>query len=220
MQAYKLFQQKRKTKQLLTALLFVVILTFGWQYPLLGYFIPLCMLLGVGFGLARGRAWCDWSCPRGGFYDVLVSAVSPKREIPALARNLFFRIGVLAVLMTVMTYNLAKRWPDPYRMGMFLVGMVTVTTVIGIILALIFHQRTWCMVCPIGTMTNLIGRNRHPLRINSDLCVECKLCAKVCPVQIKPYTYKGKGIKMVKDGDCLKCGLCVAVCPKKALRFS
>ena len=217
METYKFWQEKRKIKQLLMAIVFILILVFGWQYPLLGYFIPLCMLLGITIGLVRGRKWCDWYCPRGSFYDVLINNISPKRKIPAFLRSTYFRIGFLVFLMLIMTYNLVRRWPNPYQVGLFFVTLITITTVLGIILAIIFHQRSWCMICPVGTVVNLIGRNKRPLKINSDLCVECKLCAKVCPVQLKPYLYKGKGMQIVREGDCLKCGLCVFACPKKTL---
>ena len=217
MEEYKIQQAKRKIKQFLTALIFIAILAFGWHYPLLGYFIPLCMLLGLGIGLFRGRKWCDWYCPRGSFYDALIKPISLKRDIPNLFKSMYFRVAVLSILLLVMTFNLAKRWPDPDKIGLFFVILITITTILGIVLAIVFHQRSWCLICPIGTIVNLIGRNKYPLKVNSDLCVECKLCAKVCPIQIKPYLYKREGIQIVKGDDCLKCGLCVAVCPKKAL---
>lgn len=204
---------------MLMGLLFVVIVILGWFYPLLGYFIPFCMLLGISIALRKGRKWCDWYCPRGSFYDGLISAISPKKQMPAIFRKMYFRVTMLAVLMTLMMVNLIVRWPDPLKMGMVFVVMLTVTTTLGIILALVFHQRSWCMVCPIGTLTNIVGMNKAMLKIDSNLCIECKLCAKVCPVQIKPYLYKKEGMQPMKDSDCLKCGLCVAVCPAKALNF-
>jgi len=198
---------------------FILILILGWQYPLLGYFIPFCMLLGIVIGLGRGRKWCDWYCPRGSFYDALLRKVSLKKKIPAIFRNIYFRLTILTFLMLVMAYNLERSWPSPHKMGAFFVTLLTITTITGVLLAVIFHQRSWCMICPIGTLVNLTGKNKNPLKINSELCIGCKLCAKVCPVQLKPYLYKGKGIELVKERDCLKCGLCVSICPKKALIF-
>lgn len=52
----------------------------------------------------------------------------------------------------------------------------------------------------------------------SDACVKCKRCEKVCPMQLKPYTAKGKA-EGLDHSDCLKCGRCVANCPKNALKF-
>ena len=219
MKSYKVFETKRKLKQYGMAIVFIVILVFGWQYPLLGYFIPLCMLLGVGMGMFWGRKWCDWYCPRGSFYDALIQPVSAKKNIPPLFKKMYFRIGVFALLMLIMTVNLILRWPLASKIGLFFVSMLTTTTLLGIMLAFFFHQRSWCTICPIGTLIHLTGCARNQLKINSALCVECKLCAKVCPVQIKPYLYKGKGIASVKDKDCVKCGSCVAVCLKKASYF-
>lgn len=214
---YKIAENKRKTKQLFMSVLFITIITFGWKYPFLGYFIPLCMVLGMGIGLARGRKWCDWVCPRGSFYDTWVKSISPKKAIPELLKKISFRIAVLIFLMSVMTLNLVLRWPDPYKIGHFFVMLLTVTTAIGIVLALFFHQRCWCYICPIGTLINLTGGRKHPLKLDSKLCVDCKNCSKVCPVQIEPFKYKKQDIEIVKEADCLKCNLCVAICPKKAL---
>lgn len=184
---------------------------------MLGYFIPLCMLIGVGIGFFRGRLWCNWYCPRGSFYDVLFGPISPKKIIPSLLRKLPFRFVVLFILFGIMTANLVLRWPSINRIGMFFVTMLTATTILGIILAVFIHPRSWCMACPIGTIANLAGKKKYTLKIDSDLCVECQMCAKVCPMQIRPYAFKSKGPQEIKDADCLKCGLCVAVCPKKAL---
>ncbi len=214
---YKIAQKERKVKQLFMSVLFIAIITMGWRYPLLGYFIPLCMVLGIGIGLARGRKWCDWFCPRGSFYDVLIKSISPKKEIPDLFKKILFRIGILIILMSVMTINLILRWPDPDKIGRFFVMLLTVTTVLGVGLAVFFHQRCWCYLCPIGTLINLTGGNKYHLKLNSKLCIDCKNCSKACPVQIAPYKYKKQDVEIVKEADCLKCNLCIAICPKNAL---
>ena len=217
MEEYKTLQKKRRIKQFVMASLFLVVIIGGWRYPLFGYFIPLCMLLGVGIGFLEGRKWCDWLCPRGSFFDVLMKPISPKKEIPAFFKGLPFKIGILSFLMLMMALQIIKRWPNPYKIGMFFVILLTVTTILGIILALIFHPRTWCCFCPIGSMANWVDRKRYHLKIDSKLCTECKLCYKVCPIQVAPHISKRQGNETIKDGDCLKCNLCVRACPKKAL---
>ncbi len=219
MTGYSIFAKKRHTKQFITGLVFLAILIGGWKYPLLGYFIPLCMFLGAGLAFSRGRKWCDWLCPRVSFYDVMVKPISPKKEIPGFFKRLPLRIGMLVFLMLMMIIQIIKRWPDPYKIGMFFVMLLTITTVIGVILALIFHQRTWCCFCPIGSMANWLSIGKYPLKIDSKLCTECKLCNKVCSIQVAPFEFKRSGVGAVKDRDCLKCGLCVSSCPKGALGF-
>lgn len=198
---------------------FLIFPVAGWKYPLLGYFIPICMLLGIGTGFFRGRKWCDWVCPRGSFSDAFVKPISPERKIPRFFKALPLRAGFLSFLMLMVTLQIIKRWSNPYKIGMFFIMLLTITTIVGIILALIFHQRTWCCFCPIGSMANWMGRWKYPLRIDSNLCTECELCYKVCPIQIVPFKFKKTGIEIVKDGDCLKCDLCVSSCPKGALKL-
>jgi len=197
---------------------FLFLLIAGWFYPLLGYFIPLCMIIGAAMGFSQGRKWCDWYCPRGSFYDSLMRLASPNKEIPSLFKSHLFRIAVLVFLMSIMVVNLIIRWPDPYKIGRFFMLMLYSTTILGVILAVKFHRRSWCSFCPIGSIINWTNRTGPTLKINSPQCVECKLCSKVCPLQIKPYLFKGEGKQPVGDRDCLRCGLCVAVCPKEALR--
>jgi len=219
MAEYKVFEKRRKMKQFFMGIIFLVILFGGWRYPLLGYFIPLCMLLGIGIGFFKGRKWCDWLCPRGSFFDGMVKPASPKKGMPKLFKGLPLRVGFISFLMLMMTIQIIKRWPDPYKIGMFFVILLTVTTILGIVLALIFHQRTWCCFCPIGSMANWVGRSRYPLKINSELCTECELCYNVCPIQAAPFEFKKTGLETVRDWDCLKCDLCVSACPKEALNL-
>jgi ferredoxin-type protein NapH len=215
--AYAAGESKRKLKQFVSALVFAAVLSLGWIYPLLGYFIPLCMLLGMGIAFFKGRKWCDWACPRGSFYDVLIKPISAKREIPHFFKSEVFRIAALVLLMAVMGINLVLRWPDPYRIGRLFVTLLTTTTAIGVGLALFVHQRTWCSFCPIGSLAHWVGGSNNFFKIDSRKCVECKLCHKVCPIQLSPYKFKKESLEIIRESDCLACNLCVMVCPKKAL---
>jgi polyferredoxin len=217
MNKYDIFAAKRRAKQYLSGIIFLFLLIAGWFFPLLGYFIPLCMLVGLAMGSAQGRKWCDWLCPRGSFYDSLMRMASPNKEIPLLFKTHPFRIAVLVFLMSVIIINLIIRWPDPYQIGRFFMLLLYATTTAGVILAINFHRRAWCSFCPIGSLINWTSRSGSTLKIDSQQCVECRLCTKVCPLQIKPYSFRSEGIRTVADRDCLRCGLCVAVCPKAAL---
>jgi len=208
----------RTTKQLVMGMGFLGLLAAGWIFPLIGYFIPLCMLLGIGVALFRGRTWCNWLCPRGSFADVLLKKVSPGRKIPEAFRSLCVRMGVITFLMAMLAYQIVRLWPDPYAIGGFFVLLLSITTGVGVLLGLSLHQRTWCYVCPIGTMSSWVGAKRRPLAITRGSCTTCKLCAQVCPMQLAPHELKDADC-MSYRGDCLKCGLCVEGCPKGALSF-
>ena len=95
--------------------------------------------------------------------------------------------------------------------------MLSSTTIMAVVLALFVHPRAWCRVCPVGSLANWVGRDKYPLRIDSNLCIECGLCRKACSIDIFPFNYKGEKVETVWDGDCLRCGQCVADCPTGAL---
>ncbi|RJR32501.1 MAG: 4Fe-4S binding protein [Deltaproteobacteria bacterium] len=211
-------QRTRRLKQLILGTAFLGLLGAGWLYPLIGYFIPACMLLGIGLAAFRGRNWCDWLCPRGSFEDGLLARISPQRRIPQVFRGTPLRVGVMGLLMTVLTLQIVRLWPDAWAIGGAFVLLLSITTGVGVVLGLIFQQRTWCYICPIGTMSNWVGKNRRPLLLAAERCTECNLCAKACPMQLTPAAIKGLGV-MPHRGDCLKCSLCVGNCPTGALAF-
>jgi ferredoxin-type protein NapH len=208
----------RAIKQYILGSVFIILLVAGWYLPIIGYFIPLCMIAGVGMATIRGRQWCNWYCPRGSFADTYLKFISPGKKIPKLLKSNPFRIGVLAFLMIMLTTQVVRLWPDGFAIGGFFIILLTVTTIIGIILSLVYHQRSWCYICPIGSLSNWVGKNKHQLTMNSDACINCKACAKTCPMQLAPMEIK-EAPEMQYKGDCLKCGLCVANCPKDALSF-
>jgi len=211
-------KRSRRWKQVLLGTLFVVLLIGGWFYSLIGYFIPLCMVAGVGLAAFRGRKWCNWMCPRGSFADTYMKVISPGRKMPGWLRGTPIRLGVLAFLMAMLTFQIVRLWPDPYAIGKFFVVLLTITTVVGVFMALFLHQRAWCSICPIGSLSSWVGKNRYPLRMDKDACVSCGLCTKTYPMQLSPQEMKESEV-MAFRGDCLKCGLCAKACPKQALCF-
>jgi ferredoxin len=52
--------------------------------------------------------------------------------------------------------------------------------------------------------------------IDTEKCMKCALCARVCPMQLSPYTDYDDKCQLRSD-DCIRCGGCIANCPAKAL---
>ncbi len=212
--------KKRKFRQLLLWWVLPLAVIGGWYYPILGCLLPLCMMAGIGIALFKGRYWCDWLCPRGSSWDLLLSRISLKRKIPLFFRSTVFRILIMLILMTVLFTQIPRLWPSIDGMGRVFVMMLSVTTVVGIVLGIPTHHRNWCTYCPVGTMGNWLGRGKYPLTIDSR-CNECKKCDTVCPIQIKRWQYRPENEEavVIPEWDCLKCGLCIEACPQKALTF-
>ncbi len=210
--------EKRSLRQFWLWWILPVILIAGWRYPVLGYFIPFCMLAGIGLAMFKGRSWCNWLCPRGSSFDLVLGRVSRKGKIPLFLRTTPFRILIMAILMGVLLTQLPRFWPSVTGMGRVFVTMLSVTTLVGIVLGIVNHPRNWCTYCPVGSLGNWLGRGKQPLTISSD-CNGCRVCDGVCPIQVNRWQHRPEQAEaaVVPEWDCLKCGLCVEACPQKAL---
>jgi len=202
--------------------LFLILLVFlvgGLVYPVIGLLAILCMLAPVIMAPFKGRFWCGNYCPRGSFYDNVIARISPHKAIPPVFRSTAFRAVMLVVIMGVFAAQMAYAWGDLAAMGAVFVRIILITTLVGIGLGVVYQQRTWCAFCPMGTMASWLSatRNPQPLKV-AESCVNCKLCTKVCPLQLEPDRAKGAA-EGFTDSDCLKCSRCVEKCPKKALSF-
>ncbi|MCX8030084.1 MAG: 4Fe-4S binding protein [Thermodesulfovibrionales bacterium] len=210
------FKKRRNKLQALTFLGLPLVILGGWFYPLIGFLLLGCMLGAIGVALYKGRAWCDWMCPRGSFYDLFIKKFSKRKEIPTFFKKPLIRALVICLLLSVIGLQVYIHWGDLEAIGLALVKVLTITTTVGVVLGLIYQERIWCHICPMGTFGNILSRGKYPLVIN-DTCNSCKVCSKVCPMQLKPYIYKGTGV--VSENDCIKCSSCVISCPKRALGF-
>ena len=210
------FAAKRKRLQWYTWLGLPLVVIGGWFYPLLGFLLIGCMAGAVGIAVYKGRAWCDWMCPRGSFYDLFLDKLSSKQQISKVFRSEWLRVTVICILFIVIGVQIYFAWPDPEGIGQAFVLVLTITTTIGVLLGLAVHPRTWCHICPMGTIAAYMSHDKHPLFI-SNKCTLCKACEKNCPMQLAPYTDKDKG--KFGDADCIKCETCVFACGIKALSF-
>ena len=198
----------------------LIFLAAGLFFPAIGLLAIICMLAPVVVSFFKGRYWCGNFCPRGSFYDHVLAKFSPQKPIPAFLRSTGFRIFVLFLIMTAFSIQMYFAWGDLGAMGMVFLRVILLTTLIGIVLGVFYHQRTWCSFCPMGSLASWIAEKRKPMPLMvSDKCVGCKICTKVCPMQLAPYKAKGSACGF-GDADCLKCGSCVQSCPKQALSFN
>lgn len=207
---------RRRLWQGMLAPVVVLTIALGWKYPVLGFLVPLTMLTGMIGGLFRGRWVCGNLCPRGGFFEQWVSRLSPQRTIPPVLQKMSLRWGVFAALMTFMGWRLAANPTDWSHWGLVFWSMCALTTGVGLVGALLFHPRSWCAICPVGTFQNAVGGSRHPLQITA-ACRSCGKCEQTCPMALPISQHRAAGV--LAERDCLKCSECVVACPVNALSW-
>lgn len=178
----------------------------------------LCMTAPVIISFSKGRFWCGNLCPRGSFYDSVLSKISAHKRVPAVLKSWYFRTAVFLFMMSMFTIGIRKNWGNAAGTGSVFYRMIVITTFAGILLSFLYNQRTWCHFCPMGTLAALISslqKKRHVLRVSNE-CISCKLCEKKCAFSLRPYTYKGTALNAA---DCIQCGKCAEICPKKAIGY-
>ena len=118
--------------------------------------------------------------------------------------------------MGLLTSRLILAEGDPEKIGAAFVMMWTISTGMAIGLGLIWKPRSWCSICPMALFQGVLAPRTYQLQV-SESCKGCGLCAKVCPIETNPGSFKSIGV--VKSSDCMRCGNCVVNCPGKALSF-
>ncbi|MGM0471707.1 MAG: 4Fe-4S binding protein [Bacillota bacterium] len=202
--------------------LLVLFLIVGWQYPLLGSIALICMVAPVVMSAWKGgRVWCGNFCPRGSFNDNLLSKIGRSVEIPQFFKSIYFRIGFFIFLIYNFVIGVINAGGDLVQIGAVFYRIVLLTTILTVVLGIIFHERTWCTFCPMGSLSALVVKMKRSLAADSkrivvdkEQCTGCNLCAQECPMGLEPYNFTGNNDE---DLDCLHCEKCVDSCPVDAL---
>jgi polyferredoxin len=207
---------KRKNVQMVMWWLLPLIIFVGIWWHYIGYIVLVMMIVFLTLSVFKGRYWCGWFCPRGSFLDRILKFVSMNAPIPSFAKNLVFRSAIFCGMIAFMLHRLIQTNGELDKIGFVFVIMCIATSIISIILGIIYNPRIWCAFCPMGTLQGLLGREKYILQVSDD-CIECGLCEKVCPTNIDPGSFKESG--KVSNFDCIKCSNCIEKCPRNALKF-
>ena len=189
------------------------------------------LILTVIIAIIFRRSFCGLLCPFGALQELFGKAgrkVFKKRFImPTYIDKPLRYLKYLILLLTVgMAWYYGSLWMAPYDPYSAYTHLSTVTesikedplAIIGFLLLVVtilgsfIYDRFFCKyLCPVGAFYGIIGKI-SPTKIerNADLCVNCKKCNKVCPVNIDVE----KSEKII-SAECINCNECVLVCPKK-----
>lgn len=200
----------------------------GLVYPLLGFAVLAIMVTLMILGMLRGKYWCGNLCPHGSLFDVVLARYLPLKKIPTLFLSPVLKWSFFVFFMVMFASRVSGAWQFSGEShfterlgGVFVQQYLMLPTIGAILLAVIFAPRTWCKVCPMGTMQIIMYRLGTWLGLNKNTdvklelqnpegCRECGACAKSCPMQLTPYLdVQLQGF----EEECVKCSSCVDTCP-------
>ncbi len=209
----------------------------GGQFiPQLGLLVPLIMLALIVMSLFKGKYWCGNFCPHGSFFDRIILPYSRNQKIPKFLRSapliaavlIFFMFNMGARLFNV--FQNLEATPLHVQLGSIFANTYLMVLLAGGLLGLFINSRTWCQFCPMGTMETIFYKLGKKLGIaqkydekvtiaHPDLCHSCAKCARVCPMQLKPYLEFSEN-NQLEDERCIRCYACVNNCPAGILHMA
>ena len=134
----------------------------GLFYPLLGYLVIGFMAFFLVLSIFKGRYWCKNLCPRGVFLDMVVSKVSIKKPLPLIFFRREFRWLIFFLFISFLSFRIIKTGGNLLAIGLVFVSICILTTLISIVLGIVTRHRSWCVICPMGTLQDKLFRNRKP----------------------------------------------------------
>ncbi len=150
----------KKTQMIMVWFLPLIVIG-GLFYPLLGYLVVAMMAIFLTLSVFKGRYWCWNLCPRGAFLDIVLSKASLKKPMPKSFIKQWFRWLIFVLFMIFLTFRIIGTGGNLIAIGAVFVLMCILTTVISIILGILTKHRAWCVICPMGTLQEKIGKIAH-----------------------------------------------------------
>lgn len=192
-----------------------------------GTFVLLGLILLIA--LIFKRSFCGLICPFGTIqelFGLLGKKLFKKNfELPRkIDKPLRYLKYVILIVTIYYAWDTAGLWMSPYdpwaaygHIGEgisslyeeFLVGSILlIVTIIGSML----YDRFFCKyLCPMGAFYGIIAKLSFGKIVRDEnTCVNCNLCTKSCPMNIKVSEQK-----VIKSSECINCQSCVLACPKK-----
>lgn len=181
--------RRRRLQAVLGAGFIILLLaTVLWKPSLAAVGVLGCASAAVGLGTVRGRYYCDYLCPRGGFLDSYVRLLSRGKRTPGWFKHPLVRFGVAAVSFGALGVGLLLTWQRGGPLALPFLSMLGVSSLVAVGLGLWYHQRAWCQVCPAGTLAHAAnrvsdrtGHDRSPaVTVDADAYLSCGRCGTVC----------------------------------------
>lgn len=191
-----------------------------------GTFIVLVITLLIA--LIFRRSFCGLICPFGAlqeFFGLLGKKIFKQRfTVPRIIdKPLRYLKYIILIITLYFAWKTANLWVNPYdpwaayghiTEGVeslieeyLIASIILIITIIGSLL----YDRFFCKyLCPMGAFYGIVSK-LSPSKIvrNEDTCINCGLCNKNCPVNIKVSEQKE-----IKSSECINCQSCILSCPQ------
>lgn len=202
-----------------------------------GIFAGAFFVFGIMFisSLLIGRSWCAYICPFGGLQMITDKVLNKKLIYVRYLRILKYLLGCTFIIMTIYSLLVTKHIKSidllyhTEKIGSVdsisaLIRYYIISGVIFIV-ALLMGRRGAChYICPMAIL-NILGskiKNKISipslnLRVDSEICVECKKCNDACPMSLDVSRMVRE--KNLGNAECILCGECSTICKSGCIEY-
>ncbi len=109
----------------------------------------------------NSKAYCNKYCGRGQLYQLLGSRLkfSLDRKPPRFLSSFWFRACFF--MLFIVRFGMMMATSGTGESAAALHAAMLMTTALGVLAMFLFRPRSWCVVCPMGAMTQAICRIRN-----------------------------------------------------------
>jgi hypothetical protein len=179
-----------------------------------GFFMPILFTVSV---LLVGPAWCSHLCYIGA-WDDQCSRIGKLRPAKDFNSRLIWVRLVLLVLVVLCAWAMRAAGVSSF----FAVWSAALFGLLGIMIMLFISRRMGMMIhcttfCPMGIVSNMLGRiSLWRMKISADCC-KCMKCSRSC----RYGALQPKDIEAGRPGlSCTLCGDCISSCSGSSLGYS
>ncbi|MFA5033091.1 MAG: 4Fe-4S binding protein [bacterium] len=200
---------------------------------------PLYVFGFIGtLGVVWGRLACGFFCPFGLVQELLYKIKTYKIKLAKVFNYgkyvILFGVAIIVVWITGDPW-FCKICPSGILVGgipqvlidkelrpllgwlFYMKYMIILLVIIGSI----FIKRVFCRtMCPLGAMWGLFNKVSFiKLAVDKDKCIQCGMCEKVCPTDVKMYeAVDNPGV--ANTPECVRCFSCKSICPMNAIKVN
>lgn len=124
-----------------------------------GIIALMCIIPAIFMAIRNGnKKFCAVSCPRGNFLSQILKYWQKSIKTPKIFRNRIFKNIVFVIMFSLFIKSLVGTDGSIAAIGHVFFRFIFTSTVLGMILGILFKPRTWCQICPLGQGSHLAGK--------------------------------------------------------------
>jgi polyferredoxin len=144
------------------SLLFIfAIAAGGWFYPPAGLAVPLLIVTALVTNLFSRRYFCSSLCPNGRALSVSLTRFSRRATLPGVLRSVQARRALCGFMLFCVVNLLARSGGAPGQIARVFWFIYLISIGVSTVMGLFFKPRSWCAVCPVGTLQDTLSAGRR-----------------------------------------------------------